>query len=78
MPQSAVRARAIALAEEIAISAPIAVVSTRKTLRGALADQVQAATEHESAEQQVHFATEDFREGVAAMAQRRAPAFQGK
>jgi enoyl-CoA hydratase/carnithine racemase len=78
VPLHAVRQRAIALAEEIAISAPIAVASTRRTLRGNLADLVQAATEHEAAEQQLHFATEDFREGVAAMAQRRAPAFKGK
>lgn len=78
VPLPAVRARAIALAEEIAISAPIAVASTRRTLRGSLADQVQAATEHESSEQQLHFATEDFHEGVAAMAQRRAPAFKGR
>lgn len=78
VPQSAVRQRAITLAEEIAISAPIAVASTRRTLRGNLADQVQAATEHESAQQQIHFATEDFSEGIAAMAQRRPPAFKGR
>jgi enoyl-CoA hydratase/carnithine racemase len=78
VPAGGVRERAIALAEEIAISAPIAVASTRRTLRGRLADEVQAATEHEAAEQQLHFATEDFREGVAAMAQRRAPDFKGR
>lgn len=78
VPLNAVRPHAIALAQEIAISAPIAVGSTRRTLRGNLADLVQAATEHEAAEQQLHFATEDFREGVVAMAQRRAPAFKGK
>ena len=77
VPQPMVRSHAIALAREIALSAPIAVASTRRTLRGRLADEVQAATEHEAAEQQLHFATEDFREGVAAMAQRRPPTFKG-
>ncbi len=78
VPAAAVRDQAIALAREIAGSAPIAVSSTRRTLRGKLAGLVQAATEHEAAEQQAQFATEDFREGVAAMAQRRAPEFKGR
>lgn len=78
VPASQVRARALALAHEIAVSAPIAVQSTRRTLRGRLADQVQTATEHEAAEQQIQFATDDVREGVAAMAQRRAPIFKGR
>ena len=78
VPAPQVRARALALAHEIAVSAPIAVQSTRRTLRARLADQVQAATEHEAAEQQIQFATEDVREGVAAMAQRRTPIFKGR
>ena len=39
------------LAAEIAECAPLAVVSTRKTLRRGLADQVKAQTDHEFAEQ---------------------------
>lgn len=78
VPLASVRSRAIALAQEIAVSAPIAVLSTRRTLRGNLADQVQAATEHEAVEQQMQFATEDFHEGIAAMAQRRPPMFKGR
>lgn len=72
-----VRDRAILLATEIAASAPLAVVSTRTTLRSGLLDAIRQAVTRESAEQRRHFATEDFREGVAAMAARREPAFTG-
>jgi enoyl-CoA hydratase/carnithine racemase len=71
-----VRARAQALAGEIAASAPIAVESVRATLRRDLADAVRAAVEHEAGEQRQHFQTRDFREGIAATAQRREPVFQ--
>jgi len=74
-PQDQVRERAQALAEEIAISAPIAVESTRASLRAGLVEAVRAAVEREAGEQRQHFQTQDFREGVAAMAQRRDPVF---
>ncbi|MGF3027710.1 enoyl-CoA hydratase/isomerase family protein [Methylobacterium aquaticum] len=77
VPTDEIRPAALALAEEIAVSSPIAVQSTRATLRAGLADAIAAATEHELAEQQKHFATADFKEGVRAMAERRAPAFTG-
>ncbi|MFJ4289034.1 enoyl-CoA hydratase/isomerase family protein [Cupriavidus sp. NPDC089707] len=69
-------ARAWALAEEIAASAPLAVESTRATLRAGLADRIEAANRHELAVQLQQFPTEDFREGVKAMAERRLPNFQ--
>jgi enoyl-CoA hydratase/carnithine racemase len=75
-PQDELRAEALKLAIEIAQSAPIAVVSTRRTLRRGLADAVAAITDHELSEQQRHFQTEDFREGVRAMAERRLPEFR--
>lgn len=73
-----VRAKAIALAEEIAISSPLAVQSTRATLRAGFVEQFRLAVARESVEQNLHFQTEDFREGVQAMAQRRPPRFQGR
>jgi enoyl-CoA hydratase/carnithine racemase len=75
-PQDELRAAALALSVEIAQSAPIAVVSTRHTLRRGLADAVAAITDHELSEQQQHFQTEDFKEGVRAMAERRLPVFR--
>jgi enoyl-CoA hydratase/carnithine racemase len=77
VPQAEVRDRAIALAQEIAGAAPIALQSTRATLRGDLALRIEAVNRRELARQQIEFATQDFKEGVAAMAARRAPVFQG-
>jgi 2-(1,2-epoxy-1,2-dihydrophenyl)acetyl-CoA isomerase len=72
------RATAMALAEEIATSAPLAVRSIRETMRGDLAQRVRAATAHELAEQAKLFGTDDFREGVAAASERRTPKFVGQ
>lgn len=71
------REEAVALAEEIAASAPLAVRSIRRTMRGDLADRIREATAHEAAEQAEHFASSDFREGVRAAAERRPPRFTG-
>jgi enoyl-CoA hydratase/carnithine racemase len=71
-------ALALALAAEIAASAPLAVTSTRATLRRGLADAVEELNRHERAMQQIHHATADFREGVRAMAERRLPRFEGR
>ncbi|MEC7457471.1 MAG: enoyl-CoA hydratase/isomerase family protein [Actinomycetota bacterium] len=72
------RSSAHSLAREIAISAPLAIQSIRMTLRGTLADEVAAATDHEGREQAWLRDTSDFKEGTAAMAERREPRFTGK
>jgi enoyl-CoA hydratase/carnithine racemase len=76
--QDQVLARSIELAEELAISSPIAVASMRHTLRRGLADRVQAATERERVEQAWQHRTEDYVEGVRAMNERREPLFVGR
>jgi 2-(1,2-epoxy-1,2-dihydrophenyl)acetyl-CoA isomerase len=73
-----VRAAAVGFATEIAASAPLALLAIRETMRGDLADRVQTATAREHGEQQRLRATDDFREGVAAVAERRAPNFTGR
>jgi enoyl-CoA hydratase/carnithine racemase len=72
------REAAVAFAAEIATSAPLAVRSIRATMRGQLADRVREATAIELEEQAKLFGTEDFREGVAAAAERRPPKFTGR
>jgi enoyl-CoA hydratase/carnithine racemase len=78
VPQSEVRGAALALAAEIAENSPLGLIATRATLRGDLADRVRAATEHELAEQTRLRQTDDFKEGVRAMAERRVPVFTSR
>jgi enoyl-CoA hydratase/carnithine racemase len=73
-----VRAAAHRLAAEIAECAPLGLLATRATLRAGLAERVSAATELELSEQTRLRATEDFREGVRAMAERRRADFVGR
>ena len=70
--------RAQELAQEIAASAPDAVQSTRMTLRAGYAQEVRAINQRELALQAVQFQSEDFKEGVKAMAERRLPVFYGR
>lgn len=74
----ALEATALALAHEIAAGAPLAVASTRRTLRGDLRALVEAATDHELAEQAKLMQTEDFAEGVRAVTERRPGRFVGR
>lgn len=72
------RAVALALAREIATSAPLAVTSIRETLRAGLADRVGMALERELAEQTRLWETSDSAEGIAAGIERREPSFVGR
>ncbi len=72
-----VRPAAIRFAERIAASAPLALMSIRATMRAGLAEAVAAATARELEEQTRLQTTADFREGVAAAAERRPPMFTG-
>jgi 2-(1,2-epoxy-1,2-dihydrophenyl)acetyl-CoA isomerase len=72
-----VRERALARARRIAASAPLAVRSIRATLRAGLAEQARAAMARERAEQERLMQTSDWREGVAAVRDRRAAQFTG-
>lgn len=65
-------------AAQIAGAAPLAVVSVRETLRGAFAESVRQATERELKEQNWLLRTEDAKEGVRAVTERRLGDFSGK
>ncbi|MGH7779406.1 MAG: enoyl-CoA hydratase/isomerase family protein [Candidatus Binataceae bacterium] len=72
------RDSARALAAEIAENAPLAIVSTRATMRAGLADAVKAQTDIEFREQSWLMRTEDHREGVKAVSERRPGRFQSR
>lgn len=78
VPQEQVRARAMELAQEIATGAPLAIRAINRTLRAGLGDRVREATRHEAAEQAKLFATEDSREGIRAVTERREGNFAGR
>jgi len=73
-----VRAAAIELAKEIAENAPLAAQSTRATMRAGLAAAVKAATDNEFHEQAWLQKTEDHKEGIRAVAERRPGRFVGR
>ena len=76
-PADALRHRAMTLATEIAGNAPLAVESTRATMRRGLAEAVKAQTGHELAEQRRLAKTQDHREGIRAVSERRPGRFTG-
>ena len=76
-PLDEVRAAAVLLAKEIAANAPLAVQSTRATLRAGLAEAVKSITDHEFIEQSWLRKTADYKEGVRSVSERRPGNFVG-
>jgi enoyl-CoA hydratase/carnithine racemase len=78
VPLAEVRKAAVALATEIAEGGPLAVQSTRETMRRGFADAAEEATERELTEQDWTRKTEDFREGIKSYAEKRVGNFKGR
>lgn len=72
-----VRNAAIELAQEIAENAPLALLSLREQMRPGLAEAVNAVTTIESREQKWLQSTNDHKEGVKAVAEKRPGNFTG-
>jgi enoyl-CoA hydratase/carnithine racemase len=73
--------RALALAEEIAANAPLSLAGNKRVIRAVLAAQevLDPAVEAELvALRRACFASEDFREGVRAFAEKRRPHWRGR
>ena len=71
-----VREQALALAAEIAEAAPLAVESTRATLRRGMVEAIEQQLQHEFAEQQRLARTADHAEGILAVQERRRGEFK--
>jgi enoyl-CoA hydratase/carnithine racemase len=78
VPQKQVRDAAITLAAEIGENSPLGLIATRMTMRGNIADRVRKATDHELEEQTRLRKTDDFKEGVKAVFERRPANFKGQ
>lgn len=78
LPAEAVLPRAMELATTIAGNAPLAVRATRRMLAAGLDWDPRAAARREAYAQAETIATHDAREGMAALLEKRTPAFVGR
>jgi enoyl-CoA hydratase/carnithine racemase len=77
VPADDVLPRAMEVATAIAAAAPIAVRMTKRSLYRGLGWEPRAAAEQEAFAQAATIATEDLREGIAALLEKRDPRFKG-
>ncbi len=78
VPLAEVRATAVEIATDIAVSAPLSLRAIRRTMRAELAHVVEQATIHEHEVQVALRGTADYEEGVRAYTERRPPLFKGR
>ena len=78
VPNEQVRERALEVATEIAANAPLALRAIKSTLRLGLGDRVREITQREAQLQAELSASDDAKEGIAAVGERRAGNFKGK
>lgn len=77
-PAEEVLPRALALAEEIAASAPVVVRQLKATLAHTGTDTLDDALAREATNQAVSYGTDDLIEGLTAARERRPPRFEGR
>jgi enoyl-CoA hydratase/carnithine racemase len=73
-----VRERALEVASDIAANAPLALRAIKSTLRLGLGDRVREITQREARIQAELSATDDAKEGIASVGERRSGNFTGQ
>ena len=78
VPAADVLPEALALGREIAAAAPLAVRATKRAIRRGLELAARDAARYEAYAQAETLATDDAREGIAALLEKRPPRFTGR
>jgi enoyl-CoA hydratase len=78
VPAEAVLATALELAREVAASAPVAVRGVKRALRRSAEASLEDQLAFEASEQAACFQTQDVKEGLAAVREKREPRFEGR
>jgi enoyl-CoA hydratase/carnithine racemase len=78
VPSDEVLPTALEMGRAIASAAPLAVRATKATIRGHLGWEIREAARREAFAQAATVTTEDFKEGMAALFEKREPVFKGR